>query len=122
VEQPSPLAVAPILSPHNGQQEIRPIEYVEVQIHASDLHSFIKRVLGNIPIPIAIYVAATLLSLTRALWWSIAHNDISGGFTMGAYVWGIVIFPTGYWHWSLHGRSTHEGDDDNELRSLSWEY
>lgn len=68
-------------------------------------------------IPIAIYIAATSSSLALALWWTIAHDDISGGFTMGAYVWGVVVFPTGYWHW-IGKRKAADVKDGRELEEL----
>jgi hypothetical protein len=69
---------------------------------AAILHTINRQIKGHVskvPIAVAIYIAATISSLALALWWTIAHDDVSGGFTMGAYVWGVVIFPTGYWHW-----------------------
>lgn len=35
------------------------------------------------------------ISLTLALWWSIAHHDCSGGFTMGAYIIATAGLPIG---------------------------
>ncbi|KAF2877637.1 hypothetical protein BDV95DRAFT_154047 [Massariosphaeria phaeospora] len=40
-------------------------------------------------------------SLALSLWWSIAHADVSGGFTMGAYivaVFGVPMGVVGYRH------------------------
>jgi hypothetical protein len=72
----------------------------------------------NLTIPVAIYLIATLTSLALALWWTLAHSDISGGFTMGAYVWGVVIFPTGYWHWSRQSFNAQK-ETDIELQQTS---
>lgn len=35
-------------------------------------------------------------SLSISLWWSISHNDISGGFTVGAYVVAVASLPVGF--------------------------
>lgn len=34
-------------------------------------------------------------SLALALWWTIAHGDVGGGFTLGAYVVAVVAFAVG---------------------------
>jgi hypothetical protein len=70
----------------------------------------IKSLVLKVPIAVTIYIAATVSSLALAVWWTIAHDDVSGGFTMGAYVWGVVIFPTGYWHWKGKGKVADEED------------
>ena len=62
------------------------------------------------PSPMMVYLFATISSLSLALWWTISHNDISGGFTMGAYVWEVIIFPTGYWHWAMSKTRTVRSD------------
>ncbi|KAK9782098.1 hypothetical protein SCARD494_13888 [Seiridium cardinale] len=36
---------------------------------------------------------ATLGSLLLAIWWSVSHGDVSGGFTMGAYVATVAGLP-----------------------------
>ena len=80
------------------------------------LHDFWRRILF-LSIPIVIYFVATTSSLGLALWWTIVHDDISGGFTMGAYVWGVVVFPTGYWHWIRKNKVADE-EDVRELEEL----
>ena len=42
---------------------------------------------------IAIGLLTLLISLTIALWWSLTKNDVSGGFTMAAYVVAIAGLP-----------------------------
>lgn len=44
---------------------------------------------------IAIGLLTLLVSLTIALWWSLTKNDVSGGFTMAAYIVAIVGLPLG---------------------------
>ena len=78
----------------------------------------LQKVFEKVNIPIALYIVVALLSLVLALWWTIAHDDISGGFTMGAYVWGVAVFPLGYWHWTVRNR-TAQGDIETELQSVS---
>ena len=44
---------------------------------------------------------AVLTSLSLALWWTLTHNDVSGGFTMGGYIVGVgclVLYPIQYQH------------------------
>jgi hypothetical protein len=36
---------------------------------------------------------------------------------MGAYVWGVVVFPTGYWHW-IGMRRVADEKDGRELEEL----
>jgi hypothetical protein len=46
------------------------------------------------------------ISLILAVWWSVTHNDLSGGFTLGAYILAAAALPTGlasYTH-SFHCR------------------
>lgn len=38
---------------------------------------------------------AFILSLAVAMWWTSTRNDISGGFTVGSYVVGVVGLPLG---------------------------
>ena len=44
---------------------------------------------------IAIGLLTLLISLTIALWWSLTKNDVSGGFTMAAYIVAIAGLPLG---------------------------
>ncbi|KAH6682864.1 hypothetical protein B0J14DRAFT_556139 [Halenospora varia] len=44
---------------------------------------------------ILIDALAILSSLTLALWWSITRNDVSGGFTMAAYIVAVFGVPLG---------------------------
>jgi hypothetical protein len=60
----------------------------------------------------------TLSSFTMSLWWTLAHNDISGGFTLGAWFIAAATFPIGlisYQH-SLKckcwGNSPYEATED----------
>jgi hypothetical protein len=36
---------------------------------------------------------------------------------MGAYVWGVVVFPTGYWHWIGKQRVADE-EDGSRLQEI----
>jgi hypothetical protein len=62
------------------------------------LHLHVARLRLFRPCLILAYLASLTISssLVLALWWSIAHKDPSGGFTMAGYivaVGGIVMFP-----------------------------
>lgn len=61
--------------------------------------------------------ATVLASLSLALWWSMAHDDVSGGFTMAGYIVtasGILLYPIQYRHskncecWNQPGQSHTE--------------
>lgn len=106
--QPSVFSLSLLQNHEHGS---RPITAVEAQLDPPTARSLLKCLFESIPIPITIYIAATVISLALALWWTIAHGDISGGFTMSAYVWGVIIFPTGYWHWSLRSRNAQRGNN-----------
>jgi hypothetical protein len=105
-----PLPVPSEGSPSEHERERVPALDTEAQLQFTGVRSIFKELFNFLPIPVVIYITATIISLALALWWTIVHSDISGGFTMGAYVWGIIIFPTGYWHWSLVKRSDYEQD------------
>lgn len=109
--EPLPLSVQ-----HHETSYYRTASYCRADSPKRKLYDFWRRILF-FSIPIVIYFAATTSSLGLALWWTIAHDDISGGFTMGAYVWGVVVFPTGYWHWIGKKRVADE-EDDRELEEL----
>ena len=45
---------------------------------------------------IVLCATTVLTSLSLALWWSMMHRDVSGGFTMGGYivaVGGVILYP-----------------------------
>ena len=83
---------------------------VDSRTRHSNLTVLLQAVQRFRPSPIMIYLFATISSLSLAIWWTVSHNDISGGFTMGAYVWGVIIFPTGYWHWTMSKTGTTRTD------------
>jgi hypothetical protein len=39
---------------------------------------------------------SSMLSLTLSLWWSFTRNDISGGFTLGAWILAVAAMPIGF--------------------------
>lgn len=44
---------------------------------------------------VTFFFTAFCPSLALALWWSTVHGDVSGGFTLGAYIIAAAALPSG---------------------------